>query len=216
MSFDRMAGHYRWLEILFAGSTLQQCRTALLQDELLNGCRRVLIVGEGDGRFLQECAAQLPEAEFLCVDGSEVMLSEARRRNEGNGRIRFLRAEMPDWQPPAETFDLIVTHFFLDCFGAGDLENVIGLLSRAGLADAVWLLADFQIPKGPMAARLRAKLVIAAAYAFFRMVTGLRVRRLVDPAPFLESHGFHRVRQRIWSWEMLYSSLWMRSPLNHR
>lgn len=213
MNFDHMAPHYRWLEFLFAGRTLQQCRTAWLRDELLRRCRRVLIVGEGDGRFLEACAAVLPDAEFLCVDGSDGMMSEARRRNAGNVRIRFLRAELPDWEPPAEAFDLLVTHFFLDCFDAENLEKTIGLLGRAARGDAVWLVADFQVPAEPKAVRLRAKLMITAAYAFFRVVAGLKVTRLEDPAPFLESMGFHRVRQRTWSWRMLYSSLWVRTPL---
>jgi SAM-dependent methyltransferase len=228
MNFDRIAPHYQWLEFLFAGPTLQRCRTAWLADEALSSCRSVLIVGEGDGRFLAECAARLPEAEILCVDGSAGMLQAARQRLAagkemglpsgmeplkslpGVARIRFQQAVMPDWVPPAGQFDLIVTHFFLDCFTAEDLEKVISSLAAAAKPDAVWLLADFQIPRRPWLARLRARFIVGTAYVFFRLVAGLKVRRLADPQPLLEARGFRRLGLRTWSWGMLHSGMWWR------
>lgn len=253
MNFDRIAPHYQWLEVLFAGRTLQSCRTAWLDDEVISGCRSVLIIGEGDGRFLAECATRLPEAEILCVDGSAGMLEAARQRlasvpsrenqtPDSNAaatdsipppdsasasicalpaadssadprRITFHQAILPGWEPPAGQFDLIVTHFFLDCLTPEDLRTVVHALARAAKPGAHWLLADFHVPHQPFAARLRAKAIIATAYTFFRAVAGLKVRQLADPFPVLGACGFQRERMRSWSWGMLYSSLWRRYPL---
>lgn len=216
MNFDRMAPHYRWLEFLFAGGTLQRCRTAWL-DEVAH-CRSVLITGEGDGRFLEECAKRLPEAEILCVDGSAGMLAQAQKRTRTAGdngaregaRTTFQQAMLPGWEPPAGQFDLIVTHFFLDCFTPKDLSRVVESLAAAAKPDAIWLLADFRIPDRPPTARLRARIIVDTAYAFFRIVTGLKVGRLTDPFRLLEAQGFQLERIRTWSWGMLYSSVWRR------
>lgn len=218
MNFDAVAPHYRWLEFLFAGRTLQRCRTAWLDQ--VTACRSVLIVGEGDGRFLEECAALLPEAEIFCVDGSEGMLAEARKRHQaksGNeqapatARITFHCATLPGWKPPEGAFDLIVTHFFLDCFRPEDLSQVVASLAKAARPDALWLLADFRIPRRPLPARIRAQAVIATAYAFFRLVAGLKAGRLVNPFPLLEAEGFRLEKVKSWSWGMLYSSIWRRN-----
>ncbi|MDB6133580.1 MAG: Methyltransferase type 12 [Verrucomicrobiales bacterium] len=216
MNFDRMAPHYRWLEFLFAGGTLQRCRTAWL--EKVAHCRSVLITGEGDGRFLEECTKRLPEADILCVDGSPGMLALAQKRTltTGDGgardgaRIIFQHAILPGWEPPAGQFDLIVTHFFLDCFTSEDLRRVVESLAAAAKPDAIWLLADFRVPDRPPPARVRARMVIATAYAFFRIVTGLKVGRLTDPFPLLEAQGFRLERMSGRSWGMLYSSVWRR------
>ena len=50
MSFDVLAPHYRWMELVCAGEKLQGCRTAQLAHVL--AARHILILGEGNGRFL--------------------------------------------------------------------------------------------------------------------------------------------------------------------
>src|SRR4051812_20630121 len=78
VSFDVLAPHYRWMELLLAGEKLQRCRTAFLKE--VADARDVLIVGEGHGRFLVECRRRLPDARITCVDASERMLEVARAR----------------------------------------------------------------------------------------------------------------------------------------
>ena len=51
-TFDRLARPYRWLEYAAFGRVLLRCRYDLLP--WLADARRVLTVGEGDGRFVAE------------------------------------------------------------------------------------------------------------------------------------------------------------------
>ena len=60
MSFDLLAPHYRWMEWVLAGEKLQRCRTAWL--EVLPAPARVLILGEGNGRFLEALMRQIGRA----------------------------------------------------------------------------------------------------------------------------------------------------------
>ena len=209
MSFDRLARHYRWMELVLAGEKLQRCRTAFLAT--VRDARRVLILGEGNGRFLVECRRELKRAEITCVDASARMLRLAEHRLSRHKlsleKIRFVQADALAWKPPPGKFDLVVTHFFLDCFRADQLDGLLGSLTRACQPGAKWLLADFQVPDRGLC-RWRAKLIHALMYGFFRAVTRLPARQLTVPDPLLRVHGFV-LRQRMTSdWALLRSDLW--------
>lgn len=211
MSFDRLAPHYRWMERVLTGGKLQRCRLAWLGE--VRESRNVLVVGEGPGRFLAEAARALPSVRFCCVDASAAMLERARVAWANAGgkplRAQFVRAELPAWQPPAGAFDLVVTHFFLDCFPPESLAAVVTRLAAAARGDARWLLADFCVPARG-AARLRARLVLWAAYSFFRVATRLPARQLATPDACLEAEGFRLVYRRTSDWGLLHSDLWQR------
>jgi hypothetical protein len=93
--------------------------------------------------------------------------------------------------PPEEKYDLVVTHFFLDCLTQRDLESLIHRISPTLPPCAIWLLSDFRVPSGPM--RLPAKLVIRTLYLAFRILTGLRTTHLPDHATPLAHAGLTRV-----------------------
>src|SRR4051812_43788885 len=133
MSFDVLAPHYRWIEFVSAGDKLQRCRTAFLGR--IAAATNILIVGEGNGRFLVECRRKFPHAKITVVDASPRMLARAQKRLTGQGmtcdRIEFTCADALTWVPPERAFDLIVTHFFLDCFRPEQVESLIAALARS-------------------------------------------------------------------------------------
>lgn len=211
MSFDRLAPHYRWLEFALAGGRLQRCRLAWLKE--VRDCREVLLVGEGPGRFLEVCARELPQARIVCVDASRPMLARAeaawQRIRPEFAQAEFIQGVLPEWQPPAATFDLIVTHFFLDCFPEPMLARIVTSLAAAAKREARWLLADFQIPDSGTA-RIRALCALMLAYWFFRFTARLPARRLVSPDAALCAQGFHPIGRRTYDWGLLRSELWSR------
>ena len=210
MSFDWLAPHYRWMEAVLAGRKMQRCRVAWLNEVGL--CRNVLVVGEGPGRFLEVAVAQMPDARFVCVDASSAMLEWARTAVQGNSRVSFIHALLPQWEPPSTAFDLIVTHFFLDCFPEPVLSQVVARLAAAATVDARWLLADFQVPERGFA-RLRARVLLALAYRFFRFATALPASRLVPPDEALQRHGFSLRHRMTANWGLLHSDLWARDAV---
>ena len=214
MSFDRLAPHYDWMETVLAGRRLQRARTAWL--EALAGRTEILSLGEGHGPFAVACAQRYPAARLTCVDASAGMQERARRRAARAGiaedRLRWIHAGMPGWTPPAEAFDAIVTHFFLDCFPPDTLASVISTLARGARPDAVWLVADFAVPAGGVA-RWRARAIHALMYSFFQHATRLGARRLTPPDEGLRAHGFTLAGRRTWEWGLLQSDLWTRRSL---
>lgn len=217
MSFDALAPHYRWMELVLAGRKLHECRTAFLDRTF--PAQKILLLGEGNGRFLTECARRFPTAYITCVDASERMLQCASRRVQAGGlsveRIKFIHADALEWTPPVAAFDLIATHFFLDCFRCGQLEKIIGRIGAAAMPGARWLLADFQIPAGRLR-RARARIILAMMYAFFRVAARLPARGWVSPDPILEANGFALRERRVSEWGLLHSDWWEAGKLHSR
>lgn len=207
MSFDLLAPHYRWMEWLLAGEKLQRSRLTWLAE--VRACRNVLLVGEGPGRFLQECLRQLPQAHITCVDASAGMLRAAQHACDSTdqSRVTFIHAALPAWTPPPRQFDLIVTHFFFDCFPNPVLAQVIPRLATAATPDARWLVAEFHEPPSGWQ-RWRARAILKLAYAFFRIVTRLPARQLPLYEPTLVQHGFSLEQRRVTEWGLLTSDLW--------
>ena len=209
MSFDSLAPYYRSMEYILAGSQLHRCRTAFLGD--VTQAKTALLLGEGPGRYLVELLRVNPSVKVTCVDSSDRMLAAARERiraqrlSERN--IRFVRA---DWiERPGERgpFDLVATHFFLDCFRADQLAEVAAKVRAASSSGAVWVLSDFCVPAGGWQ-RFRARLVLKLAYLFFRWATDLPASKLEPPGPFLEAQGFQLLERRLFHYGLLYAELW--------
>lgn len=209
--FDLLAPVYPAMERLLAGPRLQRCRTAWVGE--LAGTRRLLIAGVGHGPALAPILRAHPQLHITCVDASARMLAVARRRavraGLDPGRIEFVQAKLPDWQPPAGTFDAIATHFFLDCFTPRQLGSIIATLAGAAAPGARWLVSDFAVPaRGP--ARWRALAVHRLMYLFFRLTTRLPARRVTPPDAVLAAHGFRLLRRQTHDWGLLHADLWQR------
>ena len=211
MSFDSIAPHYRWMECILAGEKLQRCRTRFLDE--IPAPRNILFLGEGHGRCLAECCSRFPDASLTCVDASAKMLQLARRRMArvglGERKVEFVHADILKWRPRDQSFDLIVTNFFLDCFRADQLERIVSLVSAVTTIEANWLIADFQTPASGLK-RLRAQLIIWTMYVFFRVTTQIPAKRLAVPDTLLECAGFTRHRRIETEWGLLRSDWWRR------
>jgi ubiquinone/menaquinone biosynthesis C-methylase UbiE len=206
VNFDRVAPFYRRLERLVFGRKLEQARGAFVRH--LTAPRRALVVGEGDGRFLEELRRAQPEVLVECLDASAKMLALARAR-VGEDGVRFIQADLREAAFPSSRYDVIVTHFFLDCFDEDSLPRVVEKLAAAASDDAIWLIADFQEPARGWR-RWWGRLLIATMYFFFRMVAGLKTRRLVAFAPLLQAAGFRLTNEKVSPNEMISSQKWAR------
>ena len=213
MSFDCLAPHYRWMEWLLAGGKLQRCRTAFLP--LLPPPRHALLLGEGNGRFLVEFLRAHPGTRFTCVDLSQRMLQRAQatlaRARLDISAGRFIHADALDWLPSTETFDLIVSNFFLDCFPPEALEAVIRRVRQTAAPSARWLIADFREPSHGWR-RWRARCILGLMYSFFRRLTALPTKRLTPPDEMLERAGFKLAARQLHEWGLLHSDLWELPP----
>lgn len=205
-NFDRLARAYRWMEAATFGPLLMQTRCAFL--DAMAGRRRALILGDGDGRFTARLLAVNDAVEVDAVDASAAMLAELKRNAGAHaGRVRTHAADARLWQPPRTDYDLVVTHFFLDCMTDAETAALAARLRGACTPDALWIVSEFAIPHGAFGA-LVARPLVALLYAAFGVMTGLDTRRLPDHRAALENAGFTLVKTATLLHGLLRSELW--------
>ena len=210
-NFNLIAKPYRWLEYLTFGKALENCRNHYLPQ--LQLCNRAVVLGDGDGRFLAQLLKRNPYLEADAVDTSTTMLQLLRQRCEAvapnsNSRLRTHHTNALTFplDNSANSYDLIVTHFFLDCLTQAELNSLITRVKPTLAPKALWLISDFRIPSGPM--RLPAKFMIRSLYLAFRILTALRTTRLPDHATPLTQAGLTRISRQHHLAGILTTELW--------
>jgi ubiquinone/menaquinone biosynthesis C-methylase UbiE len=209
VNFDRVARLYRWLEYMSFGLWLERCRSAQLAH--LTGARRALLLGDGDGRFLARLLAANPALTADVVDSSQSMLMILDRRIRRSGpqarrRICLHHADALQWNPTG-SYDLIVSHFFLDCFFPHQLEQLFDRVLPHALPGARWVISEFAIPRNPFAGCL-ARGIIGLLYRAFGLLAGLRVRALPEYAAPLFRRGLMLSHDRRYLAGLLCSQVW--------
>lgn len=200
------------MENVLAGGKLQRARMAHV--DAVADTREALVLGVGHGRFLPELLQKNREVRVTCLDSSSRMLARARLCVAGSdaARVQFVCEDALTWRLPAARHDLMVSHFFLDCFAPAQLAELIPRMASSMQPGATWLLADFQAPgSGPL--RWRAQLILWVMYRFFRLTTALPARRLTDPDALLQANGLHLARRAVSEWGLLRSDVWQRASL---
>ncbi len=209
-NFDRIARPYRLLEHLTLGRALSRTRTDHLP--ALTTARNALVLGDGDGRFLAALLHRIPDLHATAVDSSRSMLHLLSRRCafaadrlslHHADALTFFNSPAADLAP----FDLVCTHFFLDCFTDADLARLLPAVRTRLAPGARWVLSEFRIPPtGPL--RLPARLLVRLLYLAFRLLTGLIPTHLPHFVPLLESVGLVPICTRHRLGGLLTAELW--------
>jgi SAM-dependent methyltransferase len=194
LNCDRIARWYRWLEYAAFGGALRRRREAFLFE--LGNPQKVLVLGDGDGRFLQLFTALYPEARVDAVDVS-VRMIELAQACVASDRVTFHLADAREFAFE-ENYDLAVAHFFFDCF---DSEELRALTSR--IRANSWLVSEFRNTRWlwPISRGL---------YLFFRVATGLRVTSLPEHRELLSALGYRIEKEQSALGGLIVSEAWAR------
>ena len=207
MNADRIAASYRWLEYAAFALALEHARFDFLSHA--SAATRVLILGEGDGRFLARLLESNRRASVAVVDSSARMIELARQRVPvgERSRVEFHQMDGVAGDLPRGPFDLVVSHFFLDSLNCRDTEAVICKVSALLAPGAYWLVSEFQEPQGGLRG-LHAKLWLRTMYAFFALTTGLRASKLPPYRDILVSQGLAEIQYRERRLGLIRSQVW--------
>ncbi len=211
-NFDRLAGIYCALEHVAFGRDLERARFVHL--DWLKESRSILVLGEGDGRCLEQLVSAAPKARIDCVDFSSAMLARAARRIAGDEpaqRVTFRQADLLTTDLPPAQYDAVITFFFLDCFTAPQVNDIMARIRTSLRPDALWLWADFAMPANSLA-RWRARIWLAGLYAYFRWQTGLAARELPPVSQCFLEMGFVRRAELTLQWGLVRSEVWLFQP----
>ena len=209
--FGPLARVYRWMEWASFGPWLQLCRCAYLTS--LSDRRRALVLGDGDGRFASRLLRTNPQIQIDAVDASSAMLQQLLGRAGADAvRVQTECVDIRDWRPSHDDYDLIVSHFFLDCLTTDEIQLLTEKLRRSVSPTALWVISEFAIPQN-VYGRLLARPLIATLYRAFGLLTRLATRELPDYRPALRNAGFVLSKERHWLGGILVSELWKISDL---
>jgi ubiquinone/menaquinone biosynthesis C-methylase UbiE len=207
MNADRIAGSYRWLEYAAFGLALERARLDFLSHAA--EARRVLILGEGDGRFLARLLGSNGRASITVIETSARMIDLARQRvpSSERSRVEFHQMDAVAGGWPDGPFDLAVSHFFLDTLDCRDAEAVILKVAALLTPGAGWLVSEFQEPSSGVR-QLHSRLWLRAMYAFFWATTGLHVSKLPPYRDFLKRSGLTEIGYRERRLGLIRSQVW--------
>jgi hypothetical protein len=123
-------------------------------------------------------------------------------------RACFFQCDALKFQPLLNThYDLIVSHFFLDCLTNEEIERLLRRLAPHLTTGASWLVSEFAVPDR-YPSRFAGYALVRSLYFAFRWLTGLRVQKLPDYSLVLRRSGFARVRLSTYLGGILRSELW--------
>lgn len=211
-NFDSLARAYRWLEYFSFGHMLERCRFHFLMR--CSHARHALVLGDGDGRFTARLLASNPTIKVDAVDASPAMLAVLRERarqscRNADIRLSTTEADIRRFIPTGKDYDLVVSHFFLDCLTDGEVTGLIARLSRRMTQDAIWLVSEFAVPEKGWR-RLAARMLIRSLYFTFFVLTRLRVRQIPNYAQHFNDNGFHGAEKAVYLDGMLITEVWER------
>jgi SAM-dependent methyltransferase len=205
-NFDRLAKLYMWMELVTFGPLLARCREAFLSEHV--PARRAVVLGDGDGRFTAELLRVNSQVRIDAVDASSAMLDALLHRARQNaGRVSAHCADVRNWQPANSPYDLVVTHFFLDCLTTEEVRALATKVYGAVSPSAMWIVSEFAVPHSRFG-RWVARPLVWLLYRAFGLLTGLKIRSLPDHDGALRNAGFTLTQRQCWLCGLLVSEMW--------
>lgn len=178
--YDALAPIYQALETCLFGRTLQRARVALL--DRLPESKTALVLGDGNGRFLEQLCLAQTHCLVTSVDQSEGMLQAQRKRVarvHAEDRVLFLCRDARTFQPQTESFELITCPFFLDCFTQQELVDCLPKWISGLRPGGHFYFVDFIKPESGWRHH-QAAVYEPLMHWFFRWQTELPNQKLVD------------------------------------
>ncbi len=181
-SFDNLAKAYLYLERLTFGHQLEHSRNHGLQALDSERAQRGLILGPGDGRFLNLALARNPKLQIESIERSPKMQEQTYERIQRLGkdclnRYHHIANDARQYSFPNSEYDIVVAQYFLDCFNSTDANALLKKIAHTLKPNGKLVYADFSIPpKNP--AKWIATGIAKLLYFCFRLTTDIETNRL--------------------------------------
>ncbi len=186
-TFDFVAPVYSTLEWLTFGNALNEARQAFLSRTIM--AERLLLIGEGDGRFLAGCLRGKAGGSITVIDSSVTMLARAKARASRIAHrttLRFVHRDIRAFQQDEEKFDAIVTHFFLDLFRPESQRAVIREITTLADRDGFWVNVDY----APHLQTFCRRAIEWLQYRFDELFCGVEADRHYEPKNLIAESGW--------------------------
>ena len=196
MSFDRVANYYAWMEKIVFGNDLEKIQNVHLK--LIDDEESILLLGDGDGRFLKKISETGADGLIVSLDSSSKMIELSRKRLQNTDlEVQYFCQNIKNFEK-SESFkpDLIFAHFFLDCFTEDEVILIIDLLSQWSTKTTKIVVSDFFITKTNSISRTYQKLLTQTMISFFRVFCGISAKKLPNIPKIMNSKGWNCISHK--------------------
>jgi tRNA (cmo5U34)-methyltransferase len=196
--YDLLAPLYDALSFIAFGSSLYRAQAQFLND--IPPGSKVLVLGGGTGRWLNEASIRRSNPEITYIDSSYAMLKKAGTNGRGLS-VQFVRGTQ-EFLKGGEDFDVFIAFCFFDLFDIRTLPDVVDRIRRSMKPGASWMVVDFVNRKWWHAAML------STMYVFFRIITGLKNSKLPAWQDVLKAKGLCEKQSRTFYAGFIESGIW--------
>lgn len=192
-NFDFVASAYPLLEFASFGNALNEARDAFLRRTAR--APHVLLIGEGNGRFLAKLLARKRGGSVTVIDSSPKMLRLLAKRIDGIRRyteLKLIDADFLLWSGEQAAYDAVVTHFFLDLFRPESQLRAVRKIIEVAKPEALWVDVDYRVTKTKVLHRLLDWL----QYRFDEIFSGVEADRQYDPLDHIIASGWSVEQER--------------------
>ena len=141
MTYGNYSSIYSYIEHLFFWKSLENARFKYLNE--VNQSKSILIIGEGDGRLAYKIGKMNAESQIDVLDISQAMINTAAKRCESLSNIKFICTDLFQFSHKNQTYDLIISPFFLDNFKSEHVFEIIEIINKLLLKNGLWYNIDF-------------------------------------------------------------------------
>ncbi len=204
-NYDNIAFAYDRLSRLMFGNSIQQSQICLLS--YITSGSKILIVGGGSGWILEEITRLHPSGlSIVYIEASEKMTKLAKAKNIAENKVDFLNIYLEQFETTAG-FDIIITSFLFDNFNETtaleSFNKLDALLNKKGK----WLFVDYVLNKESSYFH---KLLLQTMYWFFRLVSNVQAKYLVDMNPLFLKSNYEAVFSRYFYNQFIKSVCWVK------
>ncbi|MCM8533545.1 MAG: class I SAM-dependent methyltransferase [Lentisphaeraceae bacterium] len=170
--FSPIAPIYDLLGSLFFGGQLHRSQLKNLS-KLPHKFESILIIGGGTGKFLKDLVQSKIFKQLTYIDISPKMIELAKSKVSDGKNINFIIGD--ESTIPNQSFDLIITHYFLDCFDQDKFEEFSKVLLSKLTVGGYWSMVDFHLNSTSAHSK---KLFVSFLYKFFKITCKLNAKEL--------------------------------------
>jgi tRNA (cmo5U34)-methyltransferase len=204
--FNRLAAIYDYLLLIPPGKGFIKSQEALLP--LLPPKKSCLIIGGGTGTFLKTLVTSEKVQHIVYLDISDKMLAVASAKISNLAHkctVEFRRGSLEDIKKD-ETFDLIITNFFLDLFTREEVQAWLSFIDKHLSDNGLFYFTDLQYSTGKTFKKRLQHFYIQFLYVFFRSLTAIKGKSLIDLRTEIRQSGFTIVHEKDYK-ELFYSAI---------
>ncbi|SUP55020.1 Uncharacterised protein [Weeksella virosa] len=206
MDYSYIAPYYQFLSRLVFGNHLIRAQYFALT--LAKTTDKILILGVGDGKFLENLTIEQEFPRIVLIDQSREMLEICKKRKLPQNTeiycLDILRDDLP------KGFDVIILPFILDNFNDNEVALLIRKLVDNHNNPNIIVVDYTENPKTWQ------KILLRSMYFFFRIVAKLKVTKLPNIDTILRKKGLCKVKQSFFCHNFIHCSVYRKRKVTRK